>query len=57
MPGRSDRSGGGLCREAGAGRNVEYAPELFAATALVSLLSVGVVLRLERLNRRLGHWR
>lgn len=31
--------------------------ELFAATALVSLLSVGIVLGLERLNRRLGHWR
>jgi ABC-type nitrate/sulfonate/bicarbonate transport system permease component len=33
------------------------APELFAATALVSALSVGVVLALEALNRRLGHWR
>jgi len=31
--------------------------ELFAATALVSLLSVGVVLLLEHVNRRLGHWR
>lgn len=37
--------------------NAFRAPELFAATALVSLLSVGVVLGLERLNRRLGHWR
>jgi ABC-type nitrate/sulfonate/bicarbonate transport system permease component len=37
--------------------NAFQAPELFAATALVSLLSVGVVLGLERLNRRLGHWR
>jgi NitT/TauT family transport system permease protein len=33
------------------------APELFAATALVSVLSVGIVLGLEALNRRLGHWR
>ncbi len=31
--------------------------ELFAATALVSLLSIGIVLALEGLNRRLGHWR
>ena len=30
---------------------------LFAATALVSLLSVGVVLLLESLNRRLSRWR
>ncbi len=31
--------------------------ELFAATALVSFLSVAVVLALEGLNRRLSHWR
>jgi ABC-type nitrate/sulfonate/bicarbonate transport system permease component len=37
--------------------NAFRAPELFAATALVSVLSVGVVLGLERLNQRLGHWR
>jgi NitT/TauT family transport system permease protein len=37
--------------------NAFRAPELFAATALVSILSVGVVLGLERANRRLGHWR
>ena len=37
--------------------NAFRAPELFAATALVSILSIGVVLGLERLNRRLGHWR
>ena len=37
--------------------NAFRAPELFAATALVSLLSIAVVLGLERLNRRLGHWR
>ena len=37
--------------------NAFRAPELFAATALVSVLSVAVVLALERLNRRLGHWR
>ena len=34
--------------------NAFRAPELFAATGLVSLLSVGIVLGLERLNRRLG---
>jgi len=33
------------------------APELFAATVLVSALSIGVVLCLEHLNRRLGRWR
>ncbi len=37
--------------------NAFRAPELFAATALVSLLSIAIVLGLERLNRRLGHWR
>ncbi|MBI3454639.1 MAG: ABC transporter permease [Candidatus Rokubacteria bacterium] len=37
--------------------NAFRAPELFAATALVSLLSVGVVLALEGLNRRLSRWR
>lgn len=31
--------------------------QLFAATALVSFLSVGVVLLLESLNRRLSRWR
>ena len=33
------------------------APELFAATAIVSILSVSVVLFLEHLNQRLGRWR
>jgi NitT/TauT family transport system permease protein len=33
------------------------APELFAATALVSVLSIAVVLGLEHLDRRLGRWR
>jgi NitT/TauT family transport system permease protein len=33
------------------------APELFAATVVVSILSIAVVLLLEHLNRRLGHWR
>jgi len=37
--------------------NAFKAAELFAATALVSVLSIGVVLALEALNRRLGHWR
>jgi ABC-type nitrate/sulfonate/bicarbonate transport system permease component len=33
------------------------APELFAATAIVSVLSISAVLFLEHLNRRLGRWR
>jgi NitT/TauT family transport system permease protein len=33
------------------------APELFAVTAIVSALSISVVLFLEHLNRRLGRWR
>jgi NitT/TauT family transport system permease protein len=33
------------------------APELFAATAVVSVLSIAVVLSLEHLNQRLGRWR
>ncbi|HET8578044.1 MAG TPA: ABC transporter permease subunit, partial [Methylomirabilota bacterium] len=33
------------------------APELFAATAIVSVLSITVVLLLEHLNQRLGRWR
>lgn len=33
------------------------APELFAATAIVSVLSIAVVLSLEHLNQRLGRWR
>lgn len=37
--------------------NAFRAPELFAATALVSILSVAGVVLLEGLNRRLGHWR
>lgn len=37
--------------------NAFRAPELFAATALVSVLSAGIVLALEMLNRRLGRWR
>jgi NitT/TauT family transport system permease protein len=37
--------------------NAFRAPDLFAATALVSILSIAIVLALERVNRRLGHWR
>jgi NitT/TauT family transport system permease protein len=33
------------------------APELFAATAIVSVVSISVVLFLEHLNTRLGRWR
>ncbi len=37
--------------------NAFKAPEVFAATILVSALSVAVVLSLEHLNRRLSRWR
>jgi ABC-type nitrate/sulfonate/bicarbonate transport system permease component len=37
--------------------NAFRAAELFAATALVSVLSIAIVVALEALNRRLGHWR
>lgn len=37
--------------------NAFQAAELFAATALVSALSIGIVVGLEVLNRRLGRWR
>jgi len=37
--------------------NAFRAADLFAATALVSLLSVGIVLGLEGLSRRLSRWR
>ena len=33
------------------------APELFAATAIVSVVSIAVVLLLQHLDRRLGRWR
>jgi ABC-type nitrate/sulfonate/bicarbonate transport system permease component len=33
------------------------APELFAATALVSAVSITIVLGLDALNERLSHWR
>ena len=33
------------------------APDLFAATAIVSVLSIVVVLSLEHLGRRLSRWR
>ena len=33
------------------------APELFAATALVSVSSIAIVLGLDALNERLSHWR
>ena len=33
------------------------APELFAATALVSAASIAIVLGLDALNDRLSHWR
>jgi NitT/TauT family transport system permease protein len=37
--------------------NAFRAAELFAATAVISVVSVGGVVLLEFLNRRLGHWR
>ena len=33
------------------------APELFAATALVSAASIAIVLALDHLNEKLSHWR
>ena len=33
------------------------APELFAATAMVSVASIAIVLGLDALNERLSHWR
>jgi sulfonate transport system permease protein len=33
------------------------APELFAATTLVSVASIAIVLTLDWLNERLSHWR
>ena len=33
------------------------APELFAATALVSAASIAIVLALDHLNETLSHWR
>jgi sulfonate transport system permease protein len=41
----------------GALANGFKAPELFAATALVSAASIAIVLALDRLNDRLSHWR
>jgi ABC-type nitrate/sulfonate/bicarbonate transport system permease component len=37
--------------------NAFRAPELFAATALVSIASIAIVLGLDVLNKRLGAWR
>ena len=37
--------------------NAFRAPELFAATALVSAASIAIVLGLDHLNERLSHWR
>ena len=37
--------------------NAFRAPELFAATALVSVASIAIVLGLDWLNERLSHWR
>jgi hypothetical protein len=33
------------------------APELFAATGLVSAASIAIVLALDHLNDKLSHWR
>ena len=40
------------CREI-----IAQAPELFAATALVSASSIAIVLGLDALNERLSSWR
>jgi len=41
----------------GALANGFRAPELFAATALVSTASIAIVMLLDTLNEKLGHWR
>jgi ABC-type nitrate/sulfonate/bicarbonate transport system permease component len=41
----------------GALANGFRAPELFAATALVSAASIAIVLALDALNERLSRWR
>src|SRR5262249_60690067 len=37
--------------------NAFRAPELFAATGLISVASIAIVLALDALNRRLSRWR
>jgi prenyltransferase beta subunit len=41
----------------GAFANGFQAPELFAATALVSAASIAIVLALDGINERLSRWR
>jgi len=47
----------GMGHVLGSFANGFQAPELFAATALVSLASIVIVLSLDALNDRLSHWR
>ncbi|HEY7520951.1 MAG TPA: ABC transporter permease subunit [Methylomirabilota bacterium] len=47
----------GMGHVLGSFANGFQAPELFAATALVSLASIIIVLSLDALNDRLSHWR
>jgi ABC-type nitrate/sulfonate/bicarbonate transport system permease component len=47
----------GMGHVLGSFANGFQAPELFAATALVSIASIVIVLSLDALNDRLSHWR
>jgi NitT/TauT family transport system permease protein len=47
----------GMGHVMGALANGFQAPELFAATALVSAASIAIVLSLDTVNDRLSHWR
>jgi len=47
----------GMGHVLGSFANGFQAPELFAATALVSMASIVIVLSLDALNDRLSHWR
>ena len=47
----------GMGHVMGALANGFQAPELFAATALVSTASISIVLALDALNEKLSHWR
>ena len=47
----------GMCYVMSSLANAFRAPELFAATALVSAASISIVLALDWLNDRLSHWR
>jgi len=47
----------GMGHVLGSFANGFQAPELFAATALVSAVSIAIVLALDGINERLSRWR